>query len=78
AYSGGGGRAFVMMLGADRQVARNVKVITENYIWKGGNGVVSAGFRFFGEQLSADVGLAVPLGTDDLFVFPVVNFVYSF
>jgi hypothetical protein len=78
AYAGDGGRSVVVMLGGDRQVARNVKVITENYLWQGGDGIVSIGFRFFGEQLSADIGLATPIGADDLFVFPVVNFVYSF
>ena len=78
ATDGGSGRTVIAMIGGDRQVGRNVKIITENYIWKGGNGIVSVGFRFFGEQLSADLGLAAPLGDDELFLFPVVNFVYSF
>ena len=78
AYSGDGGRSAVVMLGGDRQIARSVKVITENYFWKGGDGIVSVGFRFFGEQLSADVGLTVPIGAEDLIMFPIVNFVYSF
>ena len=78
AYNGAGGRGVVLMFGGDRQIARSVKVITENYVWKGGDGIISVGFRFFGEQLSADVGLAAPIGANDLFVFPVVNFVYSF
>lgn len=78
AYAGDGGRSVVVMLGGDRQVARNVKVITENYIWKGGDGLVSLGFRLFGERLSADIGLAMPVGAEDVFVFPLVNFVYSF
>jgi hypothetical protein len=55
-----------------------VKLLTENDLWRGGNGVASAGVRFFGERLSADVGLAFPLGADGLFAFPVVNFVYVF
>ena len=29
-------------------------------------------------QLSADLGLATPLGVDDVFVFPMVNFVWTF
>jgi hypothetical protein len=78
AYAGDGSRSFVLMLGGDRQIARSVKVITENYVWKGGDGIISFGFRFFGEQLSADVGLATPIGAEDFFLFPVVNFVYSF
>ena len=78
AYAADGGRSVVIMLGGDRQLSRSVKLVTENYVWQGGDGIVSLGVRFFGEQLSADVGLAVPVGADDLFVFPVVNFVYSF
>lgn len=38
----------------------------------------TGGVRFFGERLSADLGLAVPLGAGELFAFPVVNFVYVF
>ena len=78
AYTIDGGRSFVAMFGGDRQIARSIKVITENYIIQDGNGVLSLGFRFFGEQLSADLGLAFPIGADGLFAFPVVNFVYAF
>jgi hypothetical protein len=53
-------------------------VMSENYILKNGNGMVSAGVRFFGERLSADLALAIPLGADELYTFPVVNFVYVF
>jgi hypothetical protein len=77
-YAVDGGRAGVAMLGAERQVRRNLKVISENYIWKNGNGIASAGVRFFGDRLSADLALAIPLGADELFAFPVVNFVYVF
>lgn len=76
-YSGGGGRAPVVMVGGERQFRRNMKFVTENYIWKGGNGVVTGGVRFFGERLSADLALAVPIA--DFFVIaPLVNFVYIF
>jgi hypothetical protein len=40
--------------------------------------VASAGVRFFGARLSADLALAIPIGTEEIFVFPVVNFVYVF
>jgi hypothetical protein len=40
--------------------------------------VASVGFRFFGEHLSADLALAVPIGADDLVAFPMINFVYVF
>jgi hypothetical protein len=74
-FEGGGG---VVMVGGERQVTRNVKLLTENYVWKGGDGVLTGGIRFFGERLSADVGLAIPIGADRFFAFPVVNFVYVF
>jgi hypothetical protein len=78
AYGNDGGRAGVVMVGGERQVRRNLKVMTENYIWKGGNGLVSAGVRFFGERLSADLAVGFPLGADEFFAFPIVNFVYQF
>ena len=78
AYGNDGGRAGVLMLGGEARLSRSVKAITENYIWKGGNGVVTAGVRFFGERLSADLALAVPIGADGLIAFPLINFVYVF
>jgi len=78
AYSDDGERSLVVMVGGDRQVRRNMSFVTENYVWGSGDGVVSAGFRFFGERLSADLALAAPLGVGDVFVFPVVNFVFMF
>ncbi|HVL68062.1 MAG TPA: hypothetical protein VM364_12435 [Vicinamibacterales bacterium] len=68
----------VLMVGGERRVRPNLKLITENYVWKGGHGIVSGGVRFLGERLSADLALAVPIGTDDYIAFPVVNFVYVF
>ena len=77
AYSGSD-RGGVVMIGGERRVGRNLKLMTENYIWTGGNGIVSGGIRLIGERLSADLALAIPLGVDELFAFPVVNFVYVF
>ena len=78
AYGLDGGRAGVAMVGGERRVRRNLKVVTENYIWKNGDGVISAGIRFIGERLSADLALAGPIGADTFFLAPVVNFVYVF
>lgn len=77
AYSGGGDRAPVVMVGGERQFRRNMKFVTENYLWKGGEGVVTGGVRFFGERLSADLALALPIA-DFFIIAPVVNFVYIF
>lgn len=71
------GRAGVIMFGGERQVRRNLKLITENYIWNGA-GIAAGGIRFFGERLSADLALGFPLGTEEVFALPVVNFVYRF
>lgn len=85
-FSAGGGIAYetdgssggVAMIGGERTVHRHLKLITENYIWKGRKGIVSGGLRFFGERLSADFALAVPLWGEQTFAFPVMNFVYLF
>jgi hypothetical protein len=76
AYGNDGGRAGVLMLGGEARIGRRVKAITENYIWKDGNGIISGGFRFFGDQLSADLALLVPIGADEFFIVPMINFVY--
>jgi len=78
AYGNEGGRSAVVMVGAERQVRRNLKLMSENYVWKNGNGVASAGVRFFGARLSADLALGIPIGTDEFLAFPIVNFVYVF
>jgi len=77
AYSGDS-TGGVVMLGGEHRVRRNLKLITENYIWQGGNGIASGGVRFLGERLSADLALAIPVGVGDFIAFPVVNFVYVF
>jgi hypothetical protein len=77
AYSGND-RGWIVMGGGEGRVSRHVKVMTENYVWKGGDGILSGGVRFLGERLSADLALAIPLGAGDFFAFPVVNFVYVF
>lgn len=78
AYSSNGNRAPVVMIGGDYRVRRNLKLISENYVWQGGRGYLTGGVRFIGDRLSADIGLALPLNAGDLFTFPIVNFVYVF
>lgn len=76
-YSGDD-RTGIVMIGAEGRAGRHIKLITENYIWKNGDGIISGGVRFLGERLSADLALAIPLGVGDIVVFPVVNFAYVF
>jgi len=78
AYNSNGDRAVVVMVGGDRPISRYVKFVSENYIWQSGNGLVSAGFRFFGERVSADLALVTPIGSSSGFVFPMMNFSYRF
>jgi len=67
----------VLMIGGEHRVSRRIKLVTENYVFKGG-GFASGGLRFFGEKLSADFGLVLPLFADDTFVFPMINIVRKF
>lgn len=69
----------VFLLGGEKRVSRRIKLITENYFFPGdGVAVLAAGPRFFGENLTADVGLAAPVGLNDsFFAFPLVSFVYN-
>ncbi|WP_420126061.1 hypothetical protein [Longimicrobium sp.] len=74
----------VVMVGGELRAGRNTKLITENYLIPGFDGsdgsILSGGIRFFGEQLSADLGIAVsPTDCESDFCWiPLVNFVYSF
>lgn len=75
-YSGEGG-APIVMVGGEYRTSRRVKFITENWIWGGGNGLVSGGVRFLGDHLSADLGLIVPLAAHAV-PFPIVSFAWHF
>jgi len=67
-----------IMLGGEARAGPGWSFVTENYLFPGGTGLISAGPRFFGRRLSADLGLAVPVGGEDWFVFPLINFVWNF
>lgn len=69
----------VLMAGAEGRLSRGTKLLTENWIFPQEGVILSAGPRFFGERLTADLGLALPIfkEQDGFFVFPLVNFVYN-
>ena len=71
-------RGGVVMVGGERRVRDNLKLITENYVWQGGDGILSGGVRFLGERLSADLALGFLIGIGDFVAFPVVHFMYVF
>lgn len=67
------------------RVGRRVGLVTENWVFIPGQGasavgILSGGVRFFGEKLSADVGLLVPAVKDiGIFIaYPYVDFVVKF
>lgn len=70
----------VFMLGGERRISRRVKLVTENWLAvnPGVNGLVSGGFRFIGDRLSADLGFAGMTGVESACCLPLVNFVWSF
>lgn len=74
----------VVMVGGELRTGASTKLVTENYLIPGFDGgantVVSGGIRFFGERLSADLGIAIsPTDCEgDLCWVPLVNFVYAF
>lgn len=66
----------VLLLGGELRVAPSVKLLTENFLVVGeSQGILSGGVRFFGESLSADVGIATTHQGD---WFPTANVVYNF
>lgn len=71
--------APAFMLGGETRTGRSTKIITENYYFPDDHsGILSVGPRFFGERLSADLGLAMPFGSGlGFFVFPLVNFSWN-
>jgi len=73
----GHGGAPMVMVGGEHRVARRVKLVTENYAFRGG-GIMSAGVRLLGERMSVDFGLMAPLSAETFIVVPLVNFVWTF
>lgn len=72
-----GGRPAIMA-GMDVQAGPGFKLLSENYLFPGGVGLLSCGVRFFGEKLSADLGIGRVVGSDHGGGgFPIVNFVYA-
>jgi hypothetical protein len=72
----------ILILGGDVQLSNSVKLISENYIPIGtedGSLLYSFGIRFFGDNLSADLGfLGVTEETEGWPFAPWVGFAYNF
>jgi hypothetical protein len=67
-----------IMFGGGIRTSRRIKLVSENYLFPSGDGLLSIGPRFIGDRLSADLGLVAPLGLDEFFVFLLINFVWNF
>ncbi len=70
----------VVLVGGEWRFFRRLSFVTENWIFpEVDNPLISYGFRFFGENLSADIGLFTPTGDDAIFPgFPLVSFTWNF
>lgn len=67
-----------LMLGGEVRTGDWVKLVTENYLLPGNEVLLSAGTRFFGRRLSADLGLVFPVTFESsIEFFPLVNFVWT-
>lgn len=69
----------VVVAGGGARVSRRVKLVTENWLFPDGYGLVSFGPRFMGSRLSADLGVGVffSSGESAPFLFPMVNSVWA-
>jgi hypothetical protein len=74
----------LLVFGGEVQLSGSVKLLSENYVPIGADAVIlSFGIRFFGERLSADLGLFYPMsggeGISEGFPFiPWLGFAYNF
>jgi hypothetical protein len=71
----------VLLLGGEIRAGQHTKIITENWFVVTGDagGVATGGIRFFGERLSADLGIGLAAGDGGVSCcLPLVNFVYGF
>jgi hypothetical protein len=87
--TGGFGYGFVdwdfadkpfLMLGGQYRMAKRVSLVSENWLLPGlEEPLISGGLRFFGETLSVDLALVMPVGAGgDWPVIPYIDFVVRF
>jgi hypothetical protein len=78
-----GGTTTIFGLSGDARTGKHTKLLAETWIMGDGSGaIMMIGIRFFGGNLSGDIGLMYPIGRNvDLespIGVPVVNIVYNF
>ncbi|UCD06447.1 MAG: hypothetical protein JSV98_04245 [candidate division WOR-3 bacterium] len=69
-----------LILGGQYRMTRRVSLVSENWILPGvDEPILSGGFRFFGEALSVDLALVIPVGVGGEWpVIPYIDFVVKF
>ncbi|MDH4212241.1 MAG: hypothetical protein OEV79_12425, partial [candidate division WOR-3 bacterium] len=69
-----------LMLGGQYRVSRRVSFVSENWILPGlDEPILSGGLRFFGEALSVDLAMIIPVGAGGVWpVIPYIDFVVRF
>ena len=77
------GEGVALLVGYERQLSSSVKLLTEDYLFVGDGveaGVLSAGVRFFGDRLAADLAVLALVTGEEFLVspFPYVGFAYNF
>jgi hypothetical protein len=82
-FAFGGGEFFdepILMLGGETRLGQQTKLLTENYFVPGESGaLLSGGIRYFGERISADLGIGGFFsGEESECCLPLVNVVYTF
>lgn len=55
-----GGTSPMIMIGGERRLSRRTKLVTENYLFRGG-AILTAGARIVGRKRSAEIGAIVPV-----------------
>jgi hypothetical protein len=70
-------RTPVVLLGGEKRVSPSVKLITENYVTRGG-GLVAVGLRLIRDRVTWDLGLGADLGGGVMVAWPVVRFSWRF
>lgn len=70
----------LVMFGGQHRISKRLSLVTENWLSPGfDQPLVSVGFRFFGENLSVDLGFINTIGDDMIFPgIPYIDFVIKF
>jgi len=68
----------VFMFGGETRALPRISLVSENYVFTGGQGIASGGVRFLARGISVDFALAHPFfGGSDSFTFPLLGFMWK-